>query len=108
MTPASNLDTLKAQLAPALTQAAAPNQNSTQRLIAFVAVLLLPFLNAALSKFGLSVSETQVVTAMGIGAGYIAQSVANAIHARSSAAAQANAPTPAAAIADLNLGPAKP
>jgi hypothetical protein len=104
LVPLAVLPTLQAQLPAAAQAAAQPNQNSTQRLLAFVAVLVLPFLNALLSKWGMAVSETQLVTAMGIGAGYIAQSVANAIHARSLAAAQASAPTPAAAVADLNKG----
>jgi predicted regulator of Ras-like GTPase activity (Roadblock/LC7/MglB family) len=69
-----------------------------------VAVMLLPFINALLAKFGLSVSEAQLIAAMSAGGLYIAQSVTNAIHARSVAAAQANAPTPAAAVLDLNKG----
>jgi len=72
-----------------------------RRILAALVGLLLPVLN---KKLGLDIPPEQVVSAMALMALYIAQSVANTMHARSveaGAAASADVSTKAVAIAEL-------
>jgi hypothetical protein len=77
--------------------------DTLRRAVAGLAAFAAPFIAAFLSSKGFPVSDAEVVAAEVAAMGYLAQSVTNAIHARSVAAAAQ--PSPAAAIADLNQGP---
>lgn len=84
---------------------AAPADN-THAIATSVAAFLAPFIVAFLAKYGISVDTTQVMTALGVAAAALGGALWNQIHARSVAAAQAKASTPAAAAADLAKGAA--
>jgi hypothetical protein len=102
--PPTAIQTLEKQL-PAALEAAVEQPDVTHKIVAIVAILCLPFLNALLSKFGFpSVSSDQVITGMLAIVGIVVSHVAESAHARNLAAAQANAPTPVAAVANLNRG----
>ena len=73
-----------------------------RRAVAFLIGILLPLLN---SKLGLNIPNEQVVSAIVLVAGYIAQSVVNSMHARSvdaGAAAAAAVDDKSKAVAELS------
>lgn len=77
--------------------------DTLRRAIAGLAAFAAPFIAALLkSKLGIEVDDAKVVAAVVACLGYLAQSVANTIHARAVAAALPA--TPAAAVADLAKG----
>jgi hypothetical protein len=78
--------------------------DTIRRLIAGLATFAAPFVAAFLNSKGITVTDAQVAAAVAAGLGYIGQSVVNTLHARSVAASQQ--PSPVAAVADLNKGPA--
>ena len=57
--------------------------DTLRRILAALAGMSVPFVAAALSKVGINIPSEQIVGAEVGAALYIAQSVANAIHARS-------------------------
>lgn len=80
--------------------------DTARRAIAGLAAFLAPFIAAFLkSKLGVDVSDAEVIASEVAVAGYLAQSVTNAIHARAVAAAAPAAATPASAVEDLQKGP---
>lgn len=80
-------------------------QDNSSRLLVLIAGMLAPFLAGLLAKYGFVIPTEQIVAAEVAAAGFIAAHVADSIHSRNVAAAQAAAPTPAAAVADLSAGP---
>ena len=74
--------------------------DTIRRLIAGAATFAAPFVASFLTSKGITVTDGEVYAAVAAGLGYLVQSVANAMHARSNAA-----PTPAAAVRDLAKGP---
>ncbi len=83
-----------------------PDVDITHRIVAGVVVVLLPFLNALLAKYGLPSLDGNTLAAVLLSViGIVIVHGRDIIHARSVAAASAAAPTPAAAVLDLAKGP---
>lgn len=97
--------TLVAPILAAITSGGTPS--TIRRAVAAAAGVLVPFVSAwTTARFGFGLDPTGLVAVEGLLTAYIAQAVVNDITARSQATAMANAATPAAAILDLNRGPA--